>query len=161
MKKTKSGFIARAGITAALYVVFTLPLGSLAYAPFFQIRPAEALTILPLLMPSSVIGVTVGCMIVNIFGGGLWDMVLGGGITFLACVVTKYSKKIGLGVIPPIIFNAAGLPLVFILLGYETGYWYSFFQMLLSQTVWVCGLGIPLYYAVKKLQKQDNGLDLY
>ncbi len=156
MKKTKSGYIARAGIIAALYVVLTLPLGSLAYVPFFQIRPAEALTVLPILVPSSVVGVTVGCMIVNMFGGGLWDVLLGGGITFLACVVTRFSKKIGLGVLPPILFNAFGLPLMFILLGYQTAYWYTFFQILLSQTVWVCGLGIPLHCAVKKLIAKYN-----
>ena len=40
--------LCRAGIIAALYVVLTWVFSALAYNGFLQIRPAEALCILPL-----------------------------------------------------------------------------------------------------------------
>ena len=48
MKRFTTKMLCRAGIVAALYVVLTWPLGSLAFGTMgFQIRPAEALTMLP------------------------------------------------------------------------------------------------------------------
>ena len=154
-KRSVSGFIARSGIIASLYVVLTLPLGALAYSPFIQVRPAEALTILPLFMPSSIVGVTIGCMIVNIFGGGLIDMAIGGSITLIAGLITRYSKKFYFGVLPPIILNALGLPLMFLLLDIEIAYFYTFLQILLSQTIWVVGLGYPLYRFMQRAKEKE------
>lgn len=48
MKKLTTKMLCRAGIIAALYVALTYAFGALAYNGFLQIRPAEALTILPL-----------------------------------------------------------------------------------------------------------------
>lgn len=156
--KITSKSIARSALIAALYVVMTLPLGSLATQPFFQIRPGEALAVLPLLMPSAIVGLSIGCFIVNLVSSSLIDALLGTAITLLACIVTRQLKNVWLGGIPPIIFNAFGLPLIFILLGYETAYWYTFLQILLSETVWVYALGIPLYYLIKKLADKNPKL---
>ena len=47
--------LCRAGIIAALYAVLTVPLGALAFGSIgFQIRPAEALTMLPLFYAESI-----------------------------------------------------------------------------------------------------------
>ena len=40
--------ICRAGVIAALYIVLTYSFGQIAYQGIVQIRPAEALCILPL-----------------------------------------------------------------------------------------------------------------
>lgn len=42
--------LCRAGIIAALYVALTYSFGAIAYNGFLQIRPAEALCILPLFL---------------------------------------------------------------------------------------------------------------
>ena len=156
--KITSKSIARSALIAALYVVMTLPLGSLATQPFFQIRPGEALTILPLIMPSAIVGLSIGCFIVNLVSSSIIDALLGTTITLLACLITRLLKNVWLGGIPPVIFNAFGLPLMFMLLGYDTAYWYTFMQILLSQTVWVYALGVPLYYLIKKLQVKNPKL---
>lgn len=46
--------LCRAGIIAALYVALTYAFGALSYQGFVQIRPAEALCILPLFFPEAV-----------------------------------------------------------------------------------------------------------
>ena len=50
MKHLTTKLLARAGIIAALYVGLTVVFGELAYGPL-QIRPAEALTVLPYSFP--------------------------------------------------------------------------------------------------------------
>lgn len=88
--------IVRAAIIAAIYSTVTIFVGFLSYGPV-QIRFAEALTILPLLFPEAIIGVTVGCLISNIFSayGFLWvDTVFGTLATLAAAVLTYYIGKI-------------------------------------------------------------------
>lgn len=47
--------LCRAGVIAALYTALTYAFGALAYdASIIEIRPAEALTILPLFFPEAV-----------------------------------------------------------------------------------------------------------
>ena len=56
MKKFPTKQLCRAGIIAALYVALTIPLGSFAFGSIgFQIRPAEALTILPLFYAEGIV----------------------------------------------------------------------------------------------------------
>ena len=145
--------IARAAVIAALYVALTLPLGPLAYQNILQVRPAEALTILPMFFAEAVPGLAVGCMLANIFSGfGAYDVVFGSLITLLAAVLTSKIKNPFLAALPPVLLNALLLPLIWMMAGAGGAYFYSMGSTLLTQTVWIYGLGIPLYYSVKKLQ---------
>ena len=54
------------GILAAVYAVVTLLTASFAYGPV-QFRIAEALCLLPMLLPQTVWGVTLGCVVANLF----------------------------------------------------------------------------------------------
>ena len=128
----------RAAIIAAVYSTVTIFLAPLSYGPV-QIRFAEALTILPLLFPEAVIGVTIGCLISNIFNGMWTDMVFGTLATFCAAVLTYYigrlfrlntfgkqkkneldetavvkERKCGvfLGALPPVLINALVVPII-------------------------------------------------
>ena len=56
MKNNYTKMIAVNALVAALYVVLTMPFGVITTSSGFQFRPAEALTILPALMPYTVIG---------------------------------------------------------------------------------------------------------
>lgn len=149
MIKTKD--VAYGALVAALYVALTLPLGSLATQPFFQIRPGEGLCLLPLLFPSSIIGLAVGCFLVNVLTSSIIDACIGMCLTLAAAILTRLIKNPYLGIIPPVIINALGVPLIYILMGYDMAFWYTFFQVLLSQTVWVSALGLPVYFLVKKI----------
>lgn len=149
----------RAGLIAALYVALTLPFGQFAFGPF-QIRPSEALTILPLFYPEAIPGLYIGCILANICSAyGVYDIALGSLATLLAAAVTfvigrvikNKPLKVALGGLPPVIFNAFIVPAVWLLAGSDIAYWVEFAIMLLNEGIWVYALGIPLFVAFDKL----------
>ena len=84
----------------------TIILGDFSYGPV-QFRISEALTILPLIEPSAVLGVTIGCAISNIFGGyGPIDILGGSLVTLVAAFITSKMPNKVLGALPPIILNS-------------------------------------------------------
>ncbi len=114
MNRKKTFFILEGAMIAAVYVVLTL-----AFAPFsfkeFQVRIAEALTILPVFTPTAVPGLAVGCLLANILGGApLPDVVFGSLATLIGAVGTGMlrNKKPVLAVIPPIAANMLIIPFV-------------------------------------------------
>ena len=119
MKRSITKLLCRAGIVAALYAVLTIPLGTLAFGSIgFQIRPAEALTMLPLFYVESIPALYVGCLIANLFTGTLWDVGLGSLASLIAAALTfaagKLIKntplKLIAGGIFPVLVNAFCIP---------------------------------------------------
>lgn len=105
MKHLTTKLLARAGIIAALYVGLTVVFGELAYGPL-QIRPAEALTVLPAFFPEAAVALYVGCLLANLFSGyGLPDILLGPIVSLAACLLTrliyKKTENIFLAALPP------------------------------------------------------------
>ncbi len=155
--------ICRAGIFAALYVALTMPFGELAFGPF-QIRPSEALTILPLFYLEAIPGLYVGCILANLLSQyGVYDILLGSLATLLAACCTyavgrliKNSVvRVLVGGIFPVLFNAFIVPAVMILGGLPVAYWYQVLSFLLTESVWVYALGFPLYYTLATLIKKN------
>ena len=157
--------LARAGIIAALYAALTYVFAPIAYGPL-QVRPAEALCMLPIFFIEAVPGLFVGCALANLLSGyGLYDIGLGSLTTLVAAILTfiigvlfrRNLLSAILGGIPPVLFNAIVIPFV-IILGYaETpmaAYWTMFGEFMLTQSVWVYAIGIPLYFAVKRLREK-------
>lgn len=105
--------IAQAGLVAALYAVL-----SLAFAPIsfgvYQVRVAEALTVLPFFLPAAIPGLYVGCLLANVFGNVGWvDIVVGPLITLVAAIVTRQAGALSRSAaLPPAI-----LPIVLMWLG--------------------------------------------
>ena len=167
-QKSVTVLLCRAGVTAALYVGLTMAFGSLAYGPL-QIRPAEALCILPIFFPETVFGLFVGCALANLFSGyGAMDIVLGSLATFVAAIATYGIGRVMkqsvvsafIGGIPPVLVNAIVIPFVIILTSPGESaemYWVYFFQIFFTQIVWVYALGLPLYFGVKRI----NGKNIY
>ena len=162
MKRFPTKQLCRAGIIAALYVVLTWPLGALAFGTLgFQIRPAEALTMLPLFYPEAIPALYVGCLIANIITGNAWDIGLGSLCSLVAALLTfltgKLIKntplKLTVGGLFPVLVNAFVIPLVLLLGGSAyAGYWFMFASLLVTQSVWVYGLGVPLYFGIRALR---------
>lgn len=163
--------ICRAGVIAALYVALTYAFGAIAYNGVLQIRPAEALTVLPLIFPEAVPALYVGCIISNLASPFvLFDIGIGGFATLIAATATWFvgkiikndALKIIIGGIFPVLVNAFIIPLIIVFLcndfcGYETAtiaYWVNFGSLCLTQGLWVYGLGTPLYFAVTGLRKR-------
>ncbi len=99
---------------AAIYTVLTLLAATmnLAYGPV-QFRFSEALTILPMFTPAAVPGLTIGCLLSNIFSGyGAADMIFGTLATLLAAISTRMLRTVRikdipwLAPLPPVLFNA-------------------------------------------------------
>lgn len=163
--------LCRAGVIAALYVVLTYAFSSFAFGPF-QVRPAEALCILPLFFPEAVPALFVGCLLSNIVSQySIYDMIFGSLTTLVAAIGTffvgKYAKKhwlkILFGGLFPVVLNALAIPFIIVVLlgdlgGYTsmaTAYFVMVGIFLFTQTVWVYGLGTPLYFVMTRLKKQN------
>ena len=164
--------LCRAGIIAALYVALTYAFGAIAYQGVLQIRPAEALTILPLFFPEAVPALWVGCMLANLGSPFIvYDVPVGGAATLIAASLTyitgyfikNHVLRSGVGGLFPVLVNAFIIPVIIVFLcpggteGFNSAnaaYWTYFLSLLATQALWVYGLGIPLYIAVYNLQKK-------
>jgi uncharacterized membrane protein len=153
MKKQITLKIVRGAIIAALYAGLTILLQPISYGPV-QFRVAEALTVLPLFFIEAVPGLTVGCFLANAYMFGPIDMIFGSLATLTAAILTRLSKKIWLGVIPPIVINAFVVPAVLLWVGEEIAYWFSVLTVMAGQAGAVIGIGAPLYFALKPLIKK-------
>lgn len=82
--------IVLAGLIAALYAALTIALAPISFANI-QCRVSEALTVLPILIPEAIPGLTLGCLISNTWGLSsgvtmIWDVIFGTLATLLASV---------------------------------------------------------------------------
>lgn len=157
MKKLNIRQIALNGIVAGLYAAITILTASFAYGNI-QFRISEALMMLLLFEPSLTVGLTLGCLIANIFSTvsiSVLDMVVGTSATLLACLLTTRIKKPWLAPLPTILVNAVmvGAMLSWLYMPSEQ-FWYGLLvfggEVGFGETVVLYVLGVPLYYAMKK-----------
>ena len=98
--------LALSGIIAAIYAGLTLFLPIPQYGGV-QLRAAEALTLLPFLLPEATLGLTVGCLLANLIGSPyVLDWVFGTLATLLAALWTSRIKHRWLAPLPPVVCNA-------------------------------------------------------
>ena len=161
--KNKTLSLVYTALIAALYCALTVALYPISYGPL-QFRVSEALCILPLFMPQSVVGLTVGCFIANIFSSaGPLDMIFGTSATLIAALTSyiagKYIKnvplKLVIGVLSPTLFNAFIVPFAILSV---TEIAESYFITALWVGVGELGvltiLGIPFYFAFKPVYER-------
>ncbi len=162
--------LCRAGVIAALYVALTYAFGAIAYSGVLEIRPAEALTILPLFFPEAVPALWVGCMLANLGSQFImYDVPIGGLATLVAALCTygvgrlikNHVLRMAVGGIFPVLVNAFVIPFVIILCGGAEGfdttviaYWTFFGSLCATQALWVYGLGSLLYAGIYGLRKK-------
>lgn len=155
IKHYQTRFWIQAALIAAVYATLTMVLGSIGYGPI-QFRIAEALTVLPALTPAGIPGLFVGCMIANILGPyGMLDMILGGGATLIAAILSYMLRKRPILVpLPPVVINAV---VIGAMLYYAYGVPMSLLACMgtvgLGQMVTCYGLGYPL---LKILGRYEN-----
>ena len=163
--------LCRAGIIAALYVALTYSFGAIAYNGFLQIRPAEALCILPLFFPEAVPALYIGCMLSNLGSPFLvYDVFIGSLATLFAALGTylvgrffkKHALKLFLGGLFPVLLNAFVIPVVIVFLcgdlSYGTKaatYWTFAGSLAATEAVWVYALGAPLYFFIERMRKKN------
>lgn len=113
--KGKTLFLTRSALIAALYVALTCVSNLLGLAQgAIQIRISEALCVLPALIPEATYGVTVGCLIFNVFfSGNPLDMIFGTFATLIGALgATLFKKKTYLASLPTIVSNTVIIPFV-------------------------------------------------
>ena len=167
--------LCRAGVIAALYVALTYAFAPIAYGPF-QVRPAEALCVLPMFFPEAIPALYIGCMLSNLASPYfVYDVLVGSLATLFAAftsyLVGRFIKKepfrLILGGLPVVLFNAFIIPLIIVFLcggaeGFDSvtvAYFTFVGSIALTESVWVYGLGTPLYFAIKRFQKKRERLE--
>lgn len=176
-----TSYVARAGMIAAAYasltVISLLFLQGLAWGPI-QLRVSEALTVLAVLTPAAIPGLTIGCLLANLLGialtgsgvMGLFDVVFGSLATLLAALwCHRFKERPVLALAGPVIANAlivaAYLPIILAAYGFYTipftdidlagsyplMYLFGALSISIGEAVVVYGLGYPLMLALRKL----------
>ncbi|MQN00621.1 MAG: QueT transporter family protein [Lachnospiraceae bacterium] len=150
-KKSSALYVAQAGIIAALYVVLTVFAAGFDLASgAVQVRISEALTVLPVFTPAAVPGLFIGCLLANLItGSAIYDVVFGSLITLAAAFVTRLLRNQKfIYTIPPVLFNALGVPVILILAyGVNSAYPFLVLTVGAGEAISVFGFG----FALKKI----------
>jgi len=154
-------FLAQAAVVAALYAGLTLATPMLSYGNI-QFRFAEALTLLPVLTPAAIPGLTIGCAIANIASPelGALDIVFGSLATLLAALCTYLLRRYTirrqplLSALPPALFNGVIIALMLALLLFDEFRWMNFLlfagEIAASELIICFALGLPLVALLRK-----------
>ena len=164
MKNKKLRALTEGAMIAAIYGVLTLVFWQFSSMQI-QVRVSEALCVLPLFTSAAVPGLTIGCFLVNILMGNIWDAIFGSMATILAAAgaYKLKGKKKGFHWLAPlacVVFNALIVPFVLYFgygittFGSTSGMWLVLGLQALSiaigQVIACYGLGMPLYYLLKR-----------
>ena len=143
--------LAISAVIAAVYAALTYALAPISYGAV-QFRVAEALTLLPILLPQAIPGLFVGCLLANLLGGfGPADVIFGSLATLAAALLTYYFRKNRyVAALPPVIVNAI---VVGIMLNLVAGFelWSTMGYVALGQLGAVYVLGLPLLKVLEKI----------
>ena len=166
MKNKMLKKITFASMISAVYFVLCLIEGYIASGPVANIRFAEGLIIMALFVPETILGAALGCFLYNLFFGfGIIDALIGtiatifGGLFVLLInkVIKKEKFKLVLFGLGLVIFNAILVPIVLILNIPDLNWgvdWYEFMIVGIGELIAVYSLGIPLYFASRKIMKE-------
>ena len=142
------------GALAALYAAITVLSAPWAYGPI-QVRLAEALCFLCLFYPKSVWGLTLGCILANLFSTvSALDLVFGSAATLLGCLLAGKIRQRWLFPLPLILCNAllvgAELSLTLTPDSALQGLLLYGGQVALGESAALYLLGIPLAYGLER-----------
>ena len=115
-RKSKTAFLTKSAVIAALYVVLTEVSALLGIASgVIQFRLSEMFAVLPLFTPAAIPGVFIGCFISNIITGGvIWDVVFGSLASLIGAAGAWFLRKksVYLAPLPTILANMMIVPFV-------------------------------------------------
>ena len=159
--------IALNGMIAALYAVITIACGPLSYE-FMQFRFSELLNLLVFFNPYYTIGLTLGCLLANLFSSvGPIDILFGTLTTLVAClmmiVYSKFIKNLFTTGLFPVVLNAIVVPFTIYVSTINTTdpmiltpalYFTMFGWVFLGEFVCIICIGYPLFLALTKKNKK-------
>lgn len=154
-------FIVKSAVIAALYAIMTVVISPLSYG-MVQCRFSESLIMLCAFTPAAIPGLTVGCLVANIFSFNPVDMICGTTATLLSAVVGYKLRKVKIGGIPwltplpAVIFNMIiiGLELSVYLpiegRGFFIGFLIQALSVFIGQVIACYIFGVPVYILINK-----------
>lgn len=144
-------YLTQAAVVAALYAALTVLLAPIGFG-VVQCRVSEALCVLPFVMPSSVCGLFLGCLLANLITGAPWfDVVFGSLATLAAALLTyafsRWKLAKWLAPLPAVVVNALVMGAV-LTYGYRVPvpFWTSALYVGAGQAVACFAIGLPLLY---------------
>lgn len=152
-RKKGSRFITEAAVISATYVILSFAFAPISYG-LFQVRIAEALTILPAFTPAAIPGLFIGCIIANIIGGnGPLDIIFGSMATLIAAILSYFMPKKYLVPLPPVLVNGV---VVGVLLSYilNVPLFAAMGWVALGEVVACYVLGYPLMVQLEKYKNR-------
>lgn len=172
-RKNTIRLIAANGVIAALYVVLTLITSPIAYS-YMQFRVSELLCLLTFFNPWYTFGLTLGCLLANLFSTvGPLDIAMGTAATLIACLMmilcSKFVKILAVNAIFPCLVNAAIVPAIIYLstLGTESvmlltpgTYFMMFGWVFLGEFLAIYGVGYPIFMILRRTYPNFEGLVL-
>lgn len=158
--------IAANGILAALYVILTVVGYPLSHG-FMQVRISEMLNLFVFFNPTYTIGLTIGCLLANLFSmNGIYDIIIGTLATLIGCVTAslfaRFVKNLFFTGWFPCLVNAIVVPFVIILSSLGTGnemaltatnYFMMFGFVLLGEAIAILAIGYPIMMILMKTVK--------
>lgn len=160
-RNTSTVQLTKIGLLAAVYTAVSLLLQPFSFGPV-QLRVAEALTVLPVITPTAVGGLTLGCFLTNLLGlfmganpAGGWDVLLGTAATGIAAVLTYWLRNVRiknlpiLSTVPPVLVNAlvVGGELSVV---YGTPFWFNALWVGVGQFAACTVCGLLLFWLLEK-----------
>lgn len=154
MKKITVHQITFCGIVAAVYAVLTICTSAISYGPI-QFRIAEALCILPYFNPVATVGLTLGCLIANLFSTvSALDIIVGTAATLLACLLVQRIKNPWLAPLPVVLCNAVMVGAEIAIVSTPDAFWHGFVlfgaEVGAGELAVLYVLGLPLLLVLKK-----------
>lgn len=167
MKHLNGRAIAVSAMIAAVYTAVSLALSLFSFG-VVQIRVAECLTLLPVLSPLGIYGVTIGCLLTNIVGVAMGltmpvDILFGTLATAIAAVLSYLLRNVRIkrlaipAALPPILINGLiiGLELTWLSGSFQWDvFWTCAVSVTLGQIIPCLVLGVLLVWVLEK-----KGLD--
>ena len=160
--------LSRAAAAAALYVMLTMLSRVFGIdSGMIQCRFSEALCVLPLFAPEMAGGITVGCLLANLFLGAPWqDVVFGTLATLLGALGALALRRLRgktriLATLPTVIANGLIIPVVLkVAYGLEDAWWFLAITVtageLISATVFGALL-LPVFDRLPFLKRDNRG----
>ncbi len=149
--------LARIAILAAVYALLTVlpPFNALGYGPV-QVRVAEALTVLPYVLPWAPASLYLGCILANLGSPFImWDLTLGALGTLAAALITRRMPRPYLAPLPAVLINALVVSSYVAPLS-GLSYWPVAFYIAVGQTAACYILGYPLLlYLLRNQRARD------
>ena len=167
MKHLNGRAIAVSAMIAAVYTAVSLALSLFSFG-VVQIRVAECLTLLPVLSPLGIYGVTIGCLLTNIVGVAMGltmpvDILFGTLATAIAAVLSYLLRNVRIkrlaipAALPPILINGLiiGLELTWLSGSFQWDvFWTCAVSVTMGQIIHCLVLGVLLVWVLEK-----KGLD--